>query len=209
MTVKRVSNAVFWARHIGLAAVLIIVAVVVISMQRSRDNEPQAADPSKPKEISANVSDFYSEYRQSSTKPIEEETSDFVMQLNDTDDQPLGARLKDMESTQTPVTGRWVGEHKFRTFEAGSTLRESITNFAQREGMQVIWELDQDFIVKDHFQMDDTIVGSLHKIARTVDSNFDGTVRAYICPRNRSLVITEKESDYLKTYCVLAGPSGD
>lgn len=196
------SSVMFWARHVGLAAALIIVAVVVINLQNVN------TDGGKPerKSVSSNMSDFYSEYRQSQTKPIEEETSDFVMQLNDTSDRTLNERLRDMESIQQPVTGRWVGEHKYRTFAAGSTLRESITNFAQTEGMQVIWELDQDFIVKDHFQMDDTIVGSLHKIARTVDSNFDGTVRAYVCPKNRSLVITAKESDYLNKYCALAGP---
>ena len=202
----KVSNAMFWARHIGLAAVLIVVAVVVINLQNVKSNQPKAVGDDKPKNISSNMSSFYSEYRSSQTKPIEDESSDFVMKLNETTDKPLNQRLKDMESTQQPVTGRWVGEHKYRTFEAGSTLREAITSFAQNEGMQVIWELDQDFIVKDHFQMDDTIVGSLHKIARTVDSNFEGTVRAYVCPKNRSLVITAKESDYLNQFCVLAGP---
>ena len=196
----------FWAKHIGLAAVLITVAVVVINLQSAKESQPKAVGEDKNKNISSSMSSFYSEYRKSHTKPIEEETSDFVMNLNEADERPLNQRLKDMESTQQPVTGRWVGEHKYRTFEAGSTLREAITIFAQKEGMQVIWELDQDFIVKDHFQMDDTIVGSLHKIARTVDSNFTGTVRAYVCPKNRSLVITEKESDYLNKFCVMAGP---
>lgn len=202
----KVSNAMFWARHAGLAIVLIVVAVVVINLQNTKSSQPKAVGDDKPKNISSNMSSFYSEYRQSQTKPIEDESSDFVMNLNETTDRPLNQRLKDMESTQQPVNGRWVGEHKYRTFEAGSTLREAITSFAQSEGMQVIWELDQDFIVKDHFQMDDTIVGSLHKIARTVDSNFEGTVRAYVCPKNRSLVITAKESDYLSQFCVLAGP---
>lgn len=200
---KLSSSVSFWARHIGLAVALIAVAVVVINLQNTNTTGNSNAPK---KNVSSNMSSFYSEYRQSQTKPIEEETSDFVMKLNESDDRTLNERLKDMESIQKPVTGRWVGEHKYRTFAAGSTLRESITNFAQTEGMQVIWELDQDFIVKDHFQMDDTIVGSLHKIARTVDSNFNGTVRAYVCPRNRSLVITAKESDYLNKYCALAGP---
>ena len=197
---KAFSNLTFWAGHLGLALVLIVVAVVVINLQ----NENADNTAKKDKNVSSNMSSFYSKYRQSQTKPLEERTSDFVMKLNETSDRTLNDRLKDMESIQQPVTGRWVGEHKFRTFSAGSTLRESITNFAQKEGMQVIWELDQDFIIKDHFQMDDTIVGSLHKIARTVDSNFNGTVRAYVCPRNRSLVITAKESDYLTRYCALA-----
>lgn len=206
MAGKPVSNAMFWARHVGLAVVLIVVAVTVIMLQSSREKTPQAVGAEKSKSISTNMSSFYSDYRKSQTKPVEEEVSDFVMQLNDSEDRPLTERLKEMESTQQPVTGRWVGEHKYRTFEAGTTLREAITLFAQKEGMQVIWELDQDFIVKDHFQMDDTIVGSLHKIARTVDSNFNGTVRAYVCPKNRSLVITEKESEYLNKFCVAAGP---
>lgn len=204
MASKSVSNAMFWARHIGLAVALILVAAVVISLQGTVENAP-VPEGAKKKSISENMSNFYSDYRKAQTSPIEEELSEFVMKLNEADDRPLEARLKDMESTQQPVTGRWVGEHKYRTFEAGSTLREAITNFAQKEGMQVIWELDQDFIVKDHFQMDDTIVGSLRKIARTVDSNFHGQVRAYVCPKNRSLVITEDYSDYLEQYCVLAG----
>lgn len=196
------SNLMFWVRHISLAVVLIVVAIVVINLQ----NKAASKRDGPSKNVTSNMSNFYSKYRQSQTKPIEDETSDYVMKLNETSDRNLNDRLKDMESIEQSVTGRWVGEHKFRTFSAGSTLRESITSFAQNEGMQVIWELDQDFIVKNHFQMDDTIVGSLHKIARTVDANFTGTVRAYVCPRNRSLVITDKESDYLLKYCALAEP---
>ena len=55
------------------------------------------------------------------------------------------------------------------------------TDYAQSEGMQVIWELDQDFIVKHPFQLDDSILGSLKMIAKAIDANFNGEVKAYMC----------------------------
>ena len=109
-----------------------------------------------------------------------------------------------MESLQKPVSERWVGEHKHRTFKAGSTLRSAISYFAQSEGMQVIWELDKDFIVKHPFQLDDSLLGSLNIISKGIDANFDGEVKAYMCPRQRSLVITAKSSEYLAKQCAEA-----
>lgn len=193
----------FWVKHIGLALALIIIAGIVISLQDRASNAPRPAGAKEKTDISKSMTSFYSEYRLSSNKPHKDDLGDFVMKLNNADQAPLNDRLEAMESNQKPVSGRWVGEHKYRTFIAGTTLREAISSYAQEEGMQVIWELNQDFIVKSQFQMDDTIVGSLHTIAKTVDSNFDGLVQAYVCPRTRSLVITTEETAYLTTHCSL------
>jgi hypothetical protein len=149
------------------------------------------------------MSDFYAEYRLSSRHPREEGLGDFVMAVK-TSDKPLGERLQKMESLQKPVSGRWVGDHKHRTFKAGSTLRSAITDYAQSEGMQVIWELDQDFIVKHPFQLDDSMLGSLKMIGNAIDANFAGEVKAYGGPRQRALVITAKSSEYLETQCAEA-----
>ncbi len=202
---KSFSPAAFWAKQIVLAVILIAIAAFVINSQ----NNKVAKQREQPKRnIDSSLSDFYAAHRMSSTEPIKEELGDFVMDIN-RDDKPLNARLKQMEKEQAaPIGGRWVGEHKYRTFRAGSTLREAITSYAQEEGMQVIWELDQDFIVKSQFQMDDTIVGSLYKISRAVNANFNGEVNAYVCPKQRSLVITADRSDYLDTNCSLASTSG-
>lgn len=189
----------FWLRHVILAVVVLIVGGAVIWLQQQNESAPKP-DDSKVRKPDQGLTEFYEEYRLSSKTPHEEEVSDFVMELNDRD-IPLGSRLESMESRAKPVSGRWVGEHKFRTFKAGATLREVITQYAQTEGMQVIWELDQDFVVKNHFQMDDTIVGSLHTLAKAIDSNFEGSVRSFFCPKQRSLVITDKPVDYLFKYC--------
>ena len=200
---KQVSNSLFWLKHLLLGLMIIAIAVVVLIMQKSNESAMRPEGDTGKKNISSNMSNFYADYRLSSRHPREEALGDFVMGVK-TSDKPLGERLQKMESLQKPVSERWVGEHKHRTFKAGSTLRSAITDYAQSEGMQVIWELDKDFIVKHPFQLDDSILGSLKMIANAVDANFDGEVKAYMCPRQRSLVITSKSSEYLEKQCAEA-----
>ncbi|GAA0369454.1 hypothetical protein GCM10009092_37130 [Bowmanella denitrificans] len=206
MSKKSFSSRMFWARQLGLAAVLIVIAVVVIQLQKNQKDAPVPQGQTVKKDPARGLSDFYAEYRTSAGVPNPEEKSDFVMELSNKD-TPLNDRLQAMESIQKPVSGRWVGEHKYRTFKAGGTLREIITDYAQSEGMQVIWELDQDFVVKNNFQVDDTVVGTLNKIARAVDSNFSGTVEGFFCPKQRSLVITDHPTDYLRQFCSPTDPA--
>ena len=199
------SNISFWLKHVLLALSLIVLAGVAIFIYEKNAAAPKPEGAKLRKNPSKGLTEFYTEYRLSSTAPHEDGPGDFVMELN-TPSESMDSRLRKMENTGKSSSNGWVGEHKFRSFKAGSTLRESITNFAQSEGMQVFWELDQDFIVKNHFQMDDTITGSLHKIARAIDSNFEGEVVTYFCPKHRTLVITEKVNQYLRENCVKSNP---
>ncbi|WP_416307826.1 toxin co-regulated pilus biosynthesis Q family protein [Neptunicella sp. SCSIO 80796] len=193
----------FWIKHIGLAVILIVIAVLVLVLKNYNSNKPVAEGKPASRDPAQNMSRVYSQHRMSSIEPIKEDKGDFVLDVN-TPDADIQDRLKKMESLLKPVSGRWVGEHKYRTFKAGSTLREAITDYAQKEGMQVLWELDQDFIIKNHFQMENTIVGSLLKISKAIDASFDGKVLAYFCPKQRTLVITEKQTPYLTNTCSLA-----
>jgi hypothetical protein len=200
---SKASESVFWAKHVALAILIIAVGGVVIVMQNNNESLPTPEGERPSKSLAENMSKFYSEYRLSSRHPRDDSLGDFVLEVK-TSDQPLDTRLQQMESLQKPISGRWVGEHKHRTFKAGMTLRSAITDYAQAEGMQVIWELDQDFIVKHQFQMENTIVGSLREIANAIDSNFDGKVKAYVCPKQRSLVITGTVTEYLDKQCAEA-----
>lgn len=194
------SNTLFWAKHIGLALALIIIAAVVISLQNINLTSPRPEGAEEKKSVSDGMTKFYAAYRMSSTKPFEEDIGDFVMEFN-TPNEPLNNRLKRMESMQNPISTRWVGEHKYRSFRAGSTLREAITGIAQSEGMQVIWELDKDFIIKHQFQMENTITGAMGKIATAVNGSFANPVSAFLCPKQRSLVITDQDNEYLTENC--------
>ena len=68
----------------------------------------------------------------------------------------------------------------------------------------MIWELDRDFIIKYPFQIDDSLLGSLKMIGKAIDTDFDTDVKAYMCPRQRSLVITSKSTEYLEKQCAEA-----
>lgn len=199
----KAQSSMFWVKHVFLALAIIVIAGIVIFLQSSRNSAARPEGDSGSRSIADSMSNFYNDYKLSSRTPEQEELGDFVIAVKDST-EPLNSRLKQMERLQKPVSGRWIGDYKHRAFKSGSTLRGAITDYAESEGMRVIWELDQDFIIKHTFQLDDSILGSLRMIATAIDANFDGEVKAYMCPRQRSLVITAKNSNYLNKYCTLA-----
>jgi hypothetical protein len=177
--------------------------VIVVTLQEETVEQPTPEGAPAKRSVATGLSAFYEEFRASSVDPIKEEMGDFVMELSE-DDKSLDERLQSMSSDARPISGRWVGEKKYRTFKAGSTLREVISRYAQQEGMQVIWDLDQDFVIKHQFQLDTTIASAVKQIASAVDSNFDGDVYGYVCPKQRSLVVTANHTEYLNNNCVRA-----
>lgn len=197
---RQPSSAVFWAKHLSLALAVIIVASVVIYLQLSNTGAPTPVDAPEERSVAKGLSDFYREFRMSSNDPVKTEGGDMVLDITPSE-QGLDAQLQSMSSSLKPADGRWVGEYKYRTFKAGNTLREAISSYAEQEGMQVIWDLNQDFVIKHQFQMDNTIAGSLAKIASAIDSNFEGKVATFVCPKQRSLVVTENVTEYLTQQC--------
>ena len=81
MAQKSYSSSMFWARQIALAVVLVIVAGVMIYVQQRKENAPLPEGETKDKTISEGLSDFYREYRMSSTDPLKEEQGDFVLDI--------------------------------------------------------------------------------------------------------------------------------
>lgn len=197
------SNYLFWLKHIMLAIIIIVIAALVLIMQYRKESTVRPEGDTGIKSIANNMSDFYADYRLSYRHPREEELGDFVIGVK-IPNKPLGERLQKMESLQKAPLNGWVGEQKHRTFKAGSTLRSAITDYAQSEGIKVIWELDRDFIIKYPFQIDDSLLGSLKMIGKAIDTDFDTDVKAYMCPRQRSLVITSKSTEYLEKQCAEA-----
>ena len=199
------SSFSFWARQIALALVLVLIAGLMIYYQQNKQNEPLPEGEEQEKSIAKGLSEFYREFRLTSTKPIDEDSSDFVVDV-DVSDEQLDTRLERMSVLMEPVNSDWTGEKKYRTFHEGTTLREAISAYATAEGMQLIWNLNQDFIIKHQFQIENTVSGSLAKIANAIDTNFEGKVKAYICPKQRSLVISETETEFLEENCTEVVP---
>ncbi|MCP4863563.1 MAG: TcpQ domain-containing protein [Pseudomonadota bacterium] len=201
---KKPTSTLFWAKHLGLALAVIIVAGIVIHLQMNMTSAPTPVDAPEERSVAKGLSDFYREFRMTANEPERSEGADMVLDLTPSE-QSLDDRLQSMSSALKPVDSRWEGEYKYRTFRAGNTLREAISSYAEQEGMQVIWDLNQDFVIKHQFQMDNTVAGSLAKIASAIDSNFEGKVATFVCPKQRSLVVTEKVTEYLNTQCSRVG----
>ena len=194
------SSSSFWAKQIAIAVVLVIAAGVLIYILQTHEESPTPASQKEEKSVSKGLSEFYRDFRMSSTDPLEDEQGDFVLDIAGVDPN-LDSKLAKMSSQTRPVEKNWTGEHKYRTFAEGNTLREAISQYAQAEGMQLIWNLEQDFVIKHQFQLDNTVAGSLAKIASAIDSSFEGEVTAYLCAEQRSLVVTAEETDFLKNKC--------
>ncbi len=201
---KKPTSTLFWAKHLGLALAVIIVAGIVIHLQMNMTSAPTPVDAPEERSVAKGLSDFYREFRMTANQSERSEGADMVLDVTPSE-QSLDDRLQSMSSALKPVDSRWEGEYKFRTFRAGNTLREAISSYAEQEGMQVIWDLNQDFVIKHQFQMDNTVAGSLAKIASAIDSNFEGKVATFVCPKQRSLVVTEKVTEYLSTQCSRVG----
>ena len=201
---KKPTSTLFWAKHLGLALAVIIVAGIVIYLQMNMTSAPTPVDAPEERSVAKGLSDFYREFRMTANQSERSEGADMVLDVTPSE-QSLDDRLQSMSSALKPVDSRWEGEYKFRTFRAGNTLREAISSYAEQEGMQVIWDLNQDFVIKHQFQMDNTVAGSLAKIASAIDSNFEGKVATFMCPKQRSLVVTEKVTEYLSTQCSRVG----
>tara|TARA_A200000113_G_scaffold207587_1_gene205277 strand:+ start:1056 stop:1673 length:618 start_codon:yes stop_codon:yes gene_type:complete len=196
------SSSSFWAKQIGIAVVLVIAAGVLIYILQTNEQAPAPTSQKEDKSVSKGLSDFYRDFRMSATDPKEEEQGDFVIDIAGVDAN-LDSKLAKMSSQTRPVEKDWTGEYKNRAFREGNTLREAISQYAQAEGMQVIWNLEQDFVIKYQFQLDNTVSGSLAKIASAIDSSFEGEVKAYLCAEQRSLVVTAEETDFLSKNCRL------
>jgi hypothetical protein len=199
--------AMFWIKHLILAAVVIAAAIFVLrynpetsdqSIQTSgQDSEDRAS-------IAENVTSFYQEFRMSSRDPIKEQYGDFVLPL-EMPEETQTEQLVAITSVERPPEASWEGEFKFRSFAKDTTIRVEAMKYAEQEGMQLIWDLNQDFIIRQRFLTESTLLGSLQEISGAIDANFIPKVDIYFCNKKRAIVITDEAGSYVLENCTKAG----
>jgi hypothetical protein len=150
--------------------------------------------------VASSVSKFYAEFRMTSRDPIKERYGDYVIVL-DEESKPLGQRISRITEKNYPPTSDWEGEYKERPFATDSTLRTEAKRFVAEAGYTLVWDLNQDFIVRDRFIATGTVPGMLEEIAGAVDANFDHPIAVYFCFKKRAMVITDKTTEYLAKNC--------
>lgn len=149
--------------------------------------------------VAKGVAKFYAEVRQA-LKPGAERLNDYTIQLPEPE-VSMGDQLNSRDGNVRPAPEDWNGANKKRSFKQNDTLKTALSEYANEEGIELIWDLKYDYIVKHHFAETGDMKTLIRKISTTVKSDYSGNVTTYFCKDARALVITDKTDPYLVGNC--------
>ena len=150
--------------------------------------------------VAKGVAKFYAEVRQA-VKPGSTRLDDYTIELPDSI-QSVSDRLEERAMKVEPASPTWQGKIKKRTFNENDTMKTALENFARAEGVEIIWDLKYDYIIKNHFSERGNLKSLVDKVSRVVATDYSGTVYSHFCPKERSLVISDKKDPYIEQACV-------
>lgn len=108
-----------------------------------------------------------------------------------------------------PGSPKFTGETQVRHFRQGETIRNQLLAAAQQEGMELIWQLERDYIIKHYFKVDANLLSTLSTVAQALNSDFEKDVYALYCYSQRAVVITHEYNNYIQENCRHAKPEPD
>jgi hypothetical protein len=186
----------FWLRNIGLLLLLGALAYAMLTKPDfllRKDSVNAAAK---------GLSEFYTKFR-GSISDTTLKISNFRIHLPDTSDR-LTEQLQQRSKMVTPGEPNWRGLVTDRRFREGDTVKSKLTEYAHSEGIELFWTLPRDYVVKQYFQTDTTLIESIYTISAAIAPDFSSPVLSYYCPRERAAVITDKTNAYLQQHCITA-----
>ncbi len=187
----------FWFRTILILGLLLLGGYILLTKSEliiERETVNTAA---------RGFTEFYSKIR--GTQADRERKSDFHITLPDTSGQ-LSRNLAQRGREVLPAPASWQGLVTDRRFRAGESLKTTLGNYARNEGIELYWTLPRDYIIKQYFQTDSTLLGTVHDIARSIAPDFAEPVVSFFCPNERAVVVTNRLTPYLQQNCqALAG----
>lgn len=101
----------------------------------------------------------------------------------------------------------WQGSKAPRPFRLGETIYEKMSEYAKKERIEVFWRLRRDFIVKDGFRINKTIIKTALQLGLGISGHFQNEVSVYFCYQEKSLVFIEGTKSYLDERCALLKPN--
>jgi len=224
----------FWLRNIILASILIVLAYLLFdnqealfSMAEQSAEEGSALlasdDSSKP---SSEIEPKKRASIKKSNNAAADGLSRFYASINP-DMNSKGPRIRNnvvflpdppgnlvniLEARKLvtrPYRKSWQGNTESRPFRKGHTILQKLTEYANQEGLEIIWWLNRDFIIKDPFRIEKNILETSFQLGRSVEGHFENGVNIFFCYRHRALVFIDEPIDYLTDECkVLQSKSG-
>jgi hypothetical protein len=194
----------FWIKHLMAAVVLLGLAFVLLFKPELIHFNPDAAvDPKKTAKTSAakEFTNFYEQLRYSLDATVDS-SKEYVIKLKDTSDS-LTSTLASRTNTVPALDGNWQGSETNRQFTTGSKIRDQMAGFATAEGIELIWTLPKDYVVKHYFESGGDYLSSLKDIVAAISPDFETPLLAYFCPKERAAVVTDKPNPFLQDNCRL------
>lgn len=102
-----------------------------------------------------------------------------------------------------PLRKNWKSPPESRPFRLGETLFQKLSEYANEEGLEVMWWLNRDFIVKDAFRINKDILKVAYQIGNAVEGHFMNGISTYFCYQHRAIVLIDQEVQYLDDECTL------
>lgn len=123
--------------------------------------------------------------------------------------KPKGKLSKILEARKMvtrPLRKNWRGNKESRPFRVGETLFQKLSEYGQQQGIEVVWWLDRDFLVKDPFRIDKDILKTAFQIGKAIEGHFQNGINVFFCYQHRTVVLIDEEDNYLTTECTLLEP---
>ena len=115
----------------------------------------------------------------------------------------LTAILEARRLVTRPLRQNWTGKTENHPFRLGETLFQKLSEYAEDNGLEVIWWLNRDFLVKDPFRINKNIITTSYQVGKAIAGHFQNGLSVYFCYQERAIVLIEHDIAYLANECML------
>ena len=207
----------FWIKNAVFLIILIALAYFLVANEEALFSDKSEA----PTEVATQAGETKAKpAKKKKANSAAEGLSRFYANLHGTDDgdgpkirnnivylsEPKGDLVEILEARRLvtrPLLRTWRGTVDNRPFRRGQTLYQKLVEYAEADGLEVIWWLDRDFLVKDPFRINKDIVDTAYWVGKAIGGHFQDGLSSYFCYQQRTLVLIEKEVSYLDEECLL------
>ncbi|PKG83825.1 hypothetical protein CXF85_10020 [Colwellia sp. 75C3] len=119
----------------------------------------------------------------------------------------LAKILQAREMVVRPYRDNWRGSIESRPFRSGETLNQKLAEYSEKDGIDLIWWLNRDYVVKDPFRIEKDILKTSFQVAKAIEGHFESGLSIFFCNRQRAIVVIESAPHpFLDEECIsLAG----
>ncbi|MCH2055767.1 MAG: toxin co-regulated pilus biosynthesis Q family protein [Thalassotalea sp.] len=120
--------------------------------------------------------------------------------------EPKGDITKLLEAkamVTRPLKSNWRGDIESRPFREGQTLLQKMIEYAEKDGLEIIWRLNKDLLVKNPFRINKDVLQTAYQVGIGINGHFPEGVDVYFCYKQRTIVFQSGPYEYLEKNCRL------